>query len=198
MDETQQGLAERADALERELREVRRRLAGLPDESLGGHALVVLEVAVGSLYCAIPVAYIDEVVPMAALLEVPASAPWIVGLLDLGGELIPVLDLPRRFASPEEGDLPLVTPKACDSIVIASAVGRRFGVWVQGVPTLREVECSSIATPPEELSTAPFCLGAIGEARSSRIVLGMVALAMTSSLPLDERHAMLAQGDNLP
>ncbi len=64
-------------------------------EQAGGALLTVFELE-GRTY-AVPVESTSEAVWMAALVPVPHAAPWHAGMLDLRGEVLPVIDLRSRL-----------------------------------------------------------------------------------------------------
>jgi purine-binding chemotaxis protein CheW len=85
-----------------------------------------------------------EVVRMAALAPVPDAPPHVLGLLDLRGRVVPVLDLRRRLglAAAEPG---LSTP-----ICVVEAGGRGFGLVADTVTDVRP-----LLGPVERLADAP-------------------------------------------
>jgi len=51
---------------------------------------------------AIPLDYVDRVLRMVAIAKVPDAPEWMMGVIDLQGQVIPVLDLRKRFNLPEQ------------------------------------------------------------------------------------------------
>jgi len=51
---------------------------------------------------AIPLDYVDRVLRMVAISKVPDAPKWMMGVIDLQGQVIPVLDLRKRFNLPEQ------------------------------------------------------------------------------------------------
>jgi purine-binding chemotaxis protein CheW len=92
---------------------------------------------------ALPLGCVVEVVRMAALAPVPDAPPHVLGLLDLRGRVVPVLDLRRRLglAAAEPG---LSTP-----ICVVEAGGRGFGLVADAVTDVRP-----LAGPVERLGDA--------------------------------------------
>jgi purine-binding chemotaxis protein CheW len=80
---------------------------------------------------ALPLGHVVEVVRMAALAPVPDAPRHVLGLLDLRGRVVPVLDLRRRLglAPAEPG---LSTP-----ICVVEAGGRGFGLVADAVTDVR-------------------------------------------------------------
>lgn len=54
----------------------------------------------------VPITQVREIVAWAAPIRVPDAPPWIEGLIDLRGQLVPVIDLRRRFRLPPTPPLP--------------------------------------------------------------------------------------------
>jgi purine-binding chemotaxis protein CheW len=53
-------------------------------------------------YYAIPLNYVDRVLRMVAIAKVPDAPEWMMGVIDLQGQVIPVLNLRKRFNLPEQ------------------------------------------------------------------------------------------------
>lgn len=74
-------------ALERSLREARSDLSGET-------AWMGLGVRVGDYRCALPRQDVREVISPLPLTRVPGARPWLLGIANLRGSLLPVFDLP--------------------------------------------------------------------------------------------------------
>ncbi len=57
---------------------------------------------VDSRHYALPLDQVERVIRMAALIPVPEAPDWIRGLINIGGNVIPVIDLRKRFRLPEK------------------------------------------------------------------------------------------------
>lgn len=53
---------------------------------------------------AIPADYVGEVFRFAAVMPLPDSRPWVLGVIDVRGRVIPVVDGRRRLGLPERED----------------------------------------------------------------------------------------------
>lgn len=69
---------------------------------------------------ALPVAAVDRVVRAAALTPLPKAPDIVLGVLDLQGEIIPVINLRKRFRLPER-------PVGCDDHFLVART-RKFPV----------------------------------------------------------------------
>ncbi len=59
-------------------------------------------VALGDEYYGIDINYIDNIVRMQQITRVPKSQPYFNGVINLRGEVIPVMSLRKRFGLPED------------------------------------------------------------------------------------------------
>lgn len=73
---------------------------------------------------ALPLAAVERVVRAAATTPLPGAPPVVLGVLDIAGEVLPVLSLRRRFGLPARAE-----PAVSDHFVIAHT-GRRPVVLV--------------------------------------------------------------------
>lgn len=73
-----------------------------------GELIDALCVEVGRLRVALPVACVEEVLPAAAPTAIPGAPPYLLGALNVRGEILGVLDLRRYLGAPArpvgEGD----------------------------------------------------------------------------------------------
>lgn len=148
-------LLEAITAKERELEALRRRLAAYRDVTrLREGPIGVLRCRLGNRHVAFRQADVDEVVAMAELLTLPGSPAWLMGLLALGRERIPVLDLAAR----ETGIRRAVDPS--EHVVLARSSGRRIGLVVDALDSLATIEASEVRRPSSELAFAAHVVGA--------------------------------------
>ncbi|MFQ5958108.1 MAG: chemotaxis protein CheW [Alphaproteobacteria bacterium] len=89
----------------------------------------------------VDLADVDEVLNMAALKPLPGAPDFVAGVLNLRGDLLPVVDLVRRLgverdAPPEDtaaDGSPLAPYRASTRLLVVTADDRRFAVIVDGI-----------------------------------------------------------------
>jgi chemotaxis signal transduction protein len=86
---------------------------------------------------AVPVSRIERVLRMAALVPLPEAPASVAGLLDLHGDLLPVVDPRPAVGQPPAAPHP-------DQRLIVIAGSRRYALWVDGVERI-------VAVPPADL-----------------------------------------------
>jgi len=103
----------------------------------------------GQIRCAVPVHQVRQVVRASSVFLLPGSAPELLGLAELGGEPVPVLDLARLVQAPPGG-----TP-SCPVHVIAEVgpQGRRerIALAADAAEAIVWITVGSVVGPPSGL-----------------------------------------------
>ena len=96
---------------------------------------------------AIGILSIREIIEYGFITEVPMTPPFIRGVINLRGAVVPVVDLAVRFGREARGN----TKRTCIVIVdVESATGsQEMGVVVDAVSEVLEVAHADIEPPPE-------------------------------------------------
>ena len=93
----------------------------------------------------IPISQIQEIDRLAKITKVPKAAPFIEGVTNLRGEVIPVLDTRKRF------DLEVKAPDDRTRIIIVELGGVKTGLVVDSVREVLSLSRKDIAPPPEAI-----------------------------------------------
>jgi purine-binding chemotaxis protein CheW len=80
--------------------------------------------------CACDLDAVREIVPARAATRLPGAPDWVLGLVNLRGTLLTVVDLAARFGE---------RSTALRSIIVAEGAGRMFGLGVDGVRDVQAV-----------------------------------------------------------
>ena len=88
---------------ERILRERAQTLARVPPPPAADTILELLEFGLASERYAIERRYVQEVHPLRELTPLPCTPPFILGIVNVRGRIVPVLDLKKFFELPERG-----------------------------------------------------------------------------------------------
>lgn len=85
---------------------------------------------------------VQEIIRIPPITRVPKAPNYVEGVINLRGNVIPVVNLRVRFGMPtgEETDL--------SRIVVLQVNGKVFGVRVDGVTEVLRLESESIEPPP--------------------------------------------------
>ncbi len=95
----------------------------------------------------IPIEHVHEIIRMQEVTRIPRAPSFIEGVINLRGQVIPVLDLRRRFglgAAERNGNL---------RVVVVEMNGNRVGVVVDAVLEVMRLPEAAVV-PPEEILAA--------------------------------------------
>jgi len=132
------------------------------DETQGGSTLLELEIAgttdvqqymsfwINGRTYAIPLTQVAEITPMCELNQMPHMPKYVEGLLDLRGQVLPVVSLRTRMGLPKNESNEVA------SILILSHEGSRIGVLVD------QVESVITATSDQHAKMSPLLEGVNG------------------------------------
>jgi purine-binding chemotaxis protein CheW len=123
-------------------------------------AFVVFEAASRTL--ALPAGDVVQVLRNAATAPVPGAPPWVRGVLDLRGRVVPVIDVRARLG---EGSRP---PRPEDQLLVARAGARLVALEVERVVEVRDAEAGEVEEGSLGLE-APLVAGAVR--RGGEVVL---------------------------
>ena len=171
-EEVKRILRERAEALAKPVKEARP-----PAELL---ELLVFSLS-GERY-GIEAAHVLEVVPLRGFTPVPCTPPFVLGVVNHRGRILPVLDLRRLFELTGQG-----VPEA-SRVVAVEAGGMTFGIFADGVMGIVRLETDEVAPPPVALDGERQAIirGITGEMVA---VLDLEAFARDARITVNEEVA---------
>ena len=92
---------------------------------------------------ALPILKVREIQAQATITRIPKAPPYMPGVINLRGAIVPILELRQRFAL---GDAPGDTRPV---IVIVEVQGRTLGIRVDSVSDVLDLDASAIRPAPE-------------------------------------------------
>ena len=132
----------------------------------------VLTFVLGSETYGVDILRVQEIRGWSAVTKIPNSAPHVLGVLNLRGSIVPIVDLRMRF-SLERAEYNAVT--VIIVLSVQSSAGRRdFGVVVDGVSDVVDVNKAEVRPAPE-----------LGSASATEYILGLVPVAERMVVLLD-------------
>lgn len=145
-------------------------------ETSGEGTYQVLTFVLGNETYGVDILRVQEIRGWSAVTKIPHAPAHVLGVLNLRGSIVPIVDLRMRF-SLERAEYTAVTVIIVVSVM--SAAGRRdFGVVVDGVSDVVDVNTEEVKAAPE--------LGARG---ATDYIRGL--------LPVSERMVVLLDIDRL-
>jgi purine-binding chemotaxis protein CheW len=148
-------------------------------ERSAGDDVELVAVEIGGQSWALPLAAVERVVGMVAVSPLPESPAGIRGAINVGGEIVPVLDLDLRIGRPTTDRGPGAR------LVLARTRSRRVALPVDDVLGVIAVDAALIG-PPVERTAAPMA-GVAGLADGVLAIYDLDAF-----LSADDEHALSA------
>ncbi|RJS15286.1 chemotaxis protein CheW [Corallococcus sp. H22C18031201] len=133
---------------------------------------------------AVPLLAVREICKVPPLTEIPRAEPWLLGVMNLRGELLPVYDVklrlrlaevPARVAGPEA----LPAPRAARILVLKTEEGPA-GVWVDSVQGVVRLKPSMLEAAPPGLRGERDCVVGLGRRGAQLYILLDPELALAS------------------
>jgi purine-binding chemotaxis protein CheW len=137
-----------------------------------GESSQVLTFVLGNETYGVDILRVQEIRGWTAVTKIPHAPAHVLGVLNLRGSIVPIVDLRMRFAL-ERAEYTAVTVIIVMSVVTPS--GRRdFGVVVDGVSDVVDVNSAEIKPAPE-----------LGTRAATDYLLGLVSIAERMVVLLD-------------
>ena len=140
---------------------------------------------------ALPISEIVQIAQMQEIIPMPDQSDYVKGIINLRGQIVPVIDVRLRFG--KEAAAP--TERTC--IIITHVQGSDFGLLVDEVDEVVDIEAEQISTPPKtgaDSNTANDYLTGIAQLKMSGGQKERVALLLHAGKILGESEfASLSQ-----
>ena len=122
---------------------------------------------------------VERLVRIVEITSLPKAPDIVLGMIDVAGRVIPVVDIRRRFGLPARGTT------LSDQIIIARTSKRSVGLVVESTLGIREVSAFNLIGAEEILPKIEYIKGVV------RLSDGVVLIHdLESFLSLEEERAM--------
>ena len=125
-------------------------------------------------YYALPLAQVARAVRMVAVTPAPDLPPWILGVINMAGQVLPVIDLRQRFAHPPR------PPALTDRLLIARTASQSLALMVDEVLKVMEPTPAQLEAVAPALAQSQPLRATIREDERLILVLDAERLALTS------------------
>ena len=99
---------------------------------------------------ALPLDQVEIALRMVSVTPVPDAPPWVIGVIDLHGRVIPVMDLRERLGHPTK------EPHQDDRLLVISLAERTFALVVDEVTEVLELPGRDVEAPTDLLSDSRY------------------------------------------
>lgn len=142
-------------------------LAKEPEEREAGECIEVVEFLLAQEHYGIETRYVREVYPLRDYTPVPCTPSFVLGLINVRGQIISVIDIKKFFDMSEKGlsDLNKVIILRSDEPGLSKAGGMEFGVLADAILGVRNIAVSEIQSSLPTLTgiREEFLRGVTGE-----------------------------------
>jgi purine-binding chemotaxis protein CheW len=146
LDATRQAIehigAPAAEDRKRILRERARLLAREEEKILDHDSIPVVEFMLASERYGIESSFVREILQIRELTHLPSTPAFLLGIINIRGEICSVIDLKKFFGLPDRG-LP-----EFNKVIVIENKAMKFGIVVDSVVGTRQILCISLKPPP--------------------------------------------------
>jgi purine-binding chemotaxis protein CheW len=96
----------------------------------------------------VDISQVQEIIRLVDITHVPRAPHFIDGVINLRGQLIPIIDLRTRF------EMPRIEPTKSTRIVVTELAGKRVGIVVDRVSEVVNIPIENIEAAPEIVAGA--------------------------------------------
>jgi purine-binding chemotaxis protein CheW len=118
------------------------------EQQLSGESTQLVCFRLGSEEYGLDIGQVQEINRMIAITRVPRAPSFMKGVINLRGQLIPIIDLRVRFG------MPAVEPTKSTRIVVVEIGHSRVGMIVDGVSEVLKIPVEHVEAAPEMVSGA--------------------------------------------
>ena len=131
-----------AEETKRILRARAQALAGEPGQAdAAGESAEVVEFLLGRERYAVDSAHVREIFPLENLTPLPCTPAFVLGIVNLRGEILSVVDIRKFFDLPEPGLTDL------NKVIVLRSQDMAFGILADAVVGVRRVPAADIRPP---------------------------------------------------
>ncbi|MGH8442507.1 MAG: chemotaxis protein CheW [Nevskiaceae bacterium] len=120
------------------LRARARALARIPAPAAAGGLLEVLEFGLAQERYAVETRHVREVQPLKQLSPLPCTPPFLLGVVNLRGRVVPVFDIRKLFDLPEQGLTDL------HRVIVVRGADLELGLLAETIVAVRSVALDSL------------------------------------------------------
>lgn len=120
------------------LRERAMVLAREPETARGGERLEIVEFLLSPERYGIESTHIGEVYPLKELTPLPCTPPFVLGVMNVRGRILPVLDIRKFFDLPEKGLSDL------NKVIVLQGDAMEFGILADAIIGTRTVPVADL------------------------------------------------------
>lgn len=143
-------------------------------------SVAVIEFCLASETYGIELTSVREIIPLKELTPVPCTPPFVLGLINIRGQLLSVISIKKFFQLPEKGLTDL------NKVIVVSVGGFEIGILADAVLTVKTILLSEIQ-PAIHTFTGIHAQYLKGITRDQTILLNLQELVTDQKLIISEQ-----------
>jgi purine-binding chemotaxis protein CheW len=134
-------------------------LAAQPEQAADAEQMEIIEFMLAEERYGVATALVREVCPLLELTPVPCTPGYVLGIIDVRGEFISVIDIKKFFDLAEQGLSDL------NKVIVLAAGSMTFGILADEIIAVSNIASTELQAPPPTLTTvrSEYLLGVTGE-----------------------------------
>ena len=112
-------------------------------QQLSGDVLKVVSFRLGSEEYGVDITQVQEIIRLVEITHVPRAPHFMEGVINLRGQLIPIIDLRTRFG------MSRIDPTKSTRIVVTEIGNKRVGIVVDSVSEVLNIPVENVEEAPE-------------------------------------------------
>lgn len=121
-------------------------LAAQPPSEVDAGQLEIIEFLLAEERYGVATALVREVCPLLELTPVPCTPGYVLGIIDVRGEFISVIDIKKFFDLAEQGLSDL------NKVIVLASGGMAFGILADAIVAVRSIARAELQAPPPTLT----------------------------------------------
>ncbi|HEV7179627.1 MAG TPA: chemotaxis protein CheW [Candidatus Baltobacteraceae bacterium] len=145
-------------------------------QQLSGEKIQVVSFRLGNEEYGVDIAQVQEIIRMVDITHVPRAPHFMEGVINLRGQLIPIIDLRTRFGM-DRADHTKNT-----RIIVTEIVTKRVGIIVDGVSEVLNIPIENVEEAPEMIAgVGTEYISGVGKVNERLIILLELQKVITTS-----------------
>ena len=115
-------------------------------QQLSGEVIQVVSFQLGSEEYGVDISQVQEIIRMVEITHVPRAPRFMEGVINLRGQLIPIIDLRTRFG------MPRIDATKSTRIIVTEIGSKRVGIVVDSVSEVLNLPIENVEEAPEMIA----------------------------------------------
>lgn len=145
------------------------------NKQFSGEVVQVVSFRLGGEEYGVDIAQVQEIIRMVEITHVPRAPHFMEGVINLRGQLIPIIDLRTRFG------MPRIQATKSTRIVVTEIGSKRVGIVVDAVSEVLNIPIENVEDAPEMIAgVGTEYIQGVGKMNERLIIMLDLTMVMSS------------------